>query len=79
MSVQSPSGILKGTVAKGRDRALTHAEKKTSIMSKNLIVEDDDELVDETDGLGSSSKKLGGAAKNGAQDEDNDDYSDDFD
>jgi hypothetical protein len=43
----------------GRERAQTHAEKKTSIMSKNLIVEDDDELVDETDGLGSSSKKLG--------------------
>ena len=39
-----------------RDRASTLAEKKSSIMHKNLIAEEDDELVSES-GLGASNKK----------------------
>ena len=62
----------------GRDRAATQATKPyRTQMSKNLIPEDDEELVDETEGLGTSSKK----GKGGDNDDDNDDedYSDDFD
>ena len=57
-----------------RERAMTMAEKKSSVMSKNLIAEVDDDLVSETDGLGASSKK-----KNIADNDDDDSYSDDND
>ena len=39
-------------------------------MSKNLIPEEDDDLVDETEGLGTSGKK--------GKDNEEDGYSDDF-
>ena len=54
-----------------RDRSSTLAEKK-SLMSKNLIVEDDEDLVDETDAFGTTDKK-------DKEEDDNDDYSEDAD
>ena len=53
-----------------RERAGTQINPKPYKMSKNLILEDDEDLVDETD------QKL--KEKSGKADED-EDYSDDFD
>ena len=55
-----------------RERAGTQIALKHK-MSKNLIVEDDEELVDETEIVASGDKK------NAAKDESDDEYSDDDD
>lgn len=55
-----------------RERATTLVEKKSSIMHKNLIAEEDDELVSESN-LGASNKKKA------VLEIEEEDYSDDFD
>ena len=57
VSSTNTASALRANLA--RDRAQTLAEKKSSIMSKNLIAEED-ELVSETEGLGNSIKKKKG-------------------
>lgn len=56
-----------------RERAATQVQKNSYKINKNLIVEDDEELIDETDGLGTSSKK-----DVRVKEEDDSAYSDDF-
>ena len=73
----TPSFVKNGPVGTAgmRDRAATQVQPKPSYkMNKNLIIEDDEELIDETDGLGTSSKK-GEKVK----EEEDSAYSDDFD
>lgn len=73
-STNTAASALRANLA--RDRAQTLAEKKSSIMSKNFIAEED-ELVSETEGLGNSIKKKKGQE---IEEDDEDDYSmDDFD
>ena len=57
VSSTNTASALRANLA--RDRAQTLAEKKSSIMSKNFIAEED-ELVSETEGLGNSIKKKKG-------------------
>ena len=53
----TPSFVKANLLSLNRDRAATQINPKPYKMSKNLIIEDDEDLVDETDVIANAIKK----------------------